>query len=76
MQKYSKEGVLILVVMEDGLRGLRGDNPLGNCFRVLILVVMEDGLRVYYLSDTKKIELWNVLILVVMEDGLRAAGFF
>ena len=37
--------VLILVVMEDGLRG---DNPLGNRFRsgcVLILVVMEDGLR-------------------------------
>ena len=36
-------GVLILVVMEDGLRQTQGLFPLTD--RVLILVVMEDGLR-------------------------------
>ena len=37
--------VLILVLMEDGLRGLRNINKNYNYYGVLILVLMEDGLR-------------------------------
>ena len=41
-----KQNVLILVVVEDGLRGLLGLFIYYVSFRVLILVVVEDGLRV------------------------------
>ena len=61
--------VLILVLMEDGLRvsamvdiSLRGTS-------VLILVLMEDGLRDRNVSSSNIQVL--VLILVLMEDGLR-----
>ena len=37
--------VLILVVMEDGLRVARVSRGIGAGVGVLILVVMEDGLR-------------------------------
>ena len=62
--------VLILVVMEDGLRGLCSLMCIARKVKVLILVVMEDGLRVYpgivYFQRQE-----DVLILVVVEDGLR-----
>ena len=41
-----KSNVLILVVVEDGLRGV-SDDQKNFCAVVLILVVVEDGLRVY-----------------------------
>ena len=64
--KHIREIVLILVVMEDGLRLIIGIvKPL---LSVLILVVMEDGLRRTEGAGETAI---SVLILVVMEDGLR-----
>ena len=59
--------VLILVVMEDGLR--HQQNDILEKMDVLILVVMEDGLR-HHEFHCKSYE-YFVLILVVMEDGLR-----
>ena len=62
--------VLILVLMEDGLRGVNKDlSLLIKLLQVLILVLMEDGLR-----EKNKIMIGYkafVLILVLMEDGLR-----
>ena len=50
-------GVLILVLMEYGLRGLQVREHSVSCFRVLILVLMEYGLRVIsILSTTGRIE--------------------
>ena len=46
--------VLILVVMEDGLRPFAGIYLTAKLFTVLILVVMEDGLR-----------LWHILINIL-----------
>ena len=62
--------VLILVLVEDGLRGnlmTRRTSPT----LVLILVLVEDGFRAAILRGAK-IEL--VLILVLVEDGLRATN--
>ena len=60
--------VLILVVVEDGLRGIiRTVYPI--VIGVLILVVVEDGLRVK--GILLYFTLIYVLILVVVEDGLR-----
>ena len=39
--------VLILVVMEEGLRQFRSELRQERLWRVLILVVMEEGLRLY-----------------------------
>ncbi len=41
---YAMKEVLILVLMEDGLRGLT-PLPIRETTTVLILVLMEDGLR-------------------------------
>ena len=60
--------VLILVVMEDGLRVFCLSNMM-LVATVLILVVMEDGLR--DLVRWTHCLILFVLILVVMEDGLR-----
>ena len=61
--------VLILVVVEDGLRVWQLQLSLERKLRVLILVVVEDGLRARY-TKTPNAEK-EVLILVVVEDGLR-----
>ena len=68
-QRLASKLVLILVVMEDGLRAI-SISRLGRYPTVLILVVMEDGLRDgrTQLQGRGKV---LVLILVVMEDGLR-----
>ena len=66
--------VLILVLMEYGLRGFKNkynDKVLG----VLILVLMEYGLR----EDKRVLSLTSeaeVLILVLMEYGLRVRNRF
>ena len=61
--------VLILVLVEDGLR--EGQTDLfGSKASVLILVLVEDGLR----ADGVRMKTnknCNVLILVLVEDGLR-----
>ena len=64
--------VLILVLMEYGLRG--GDNLLNQekSRKVLILVLMEYGLRAPVEGEIWRINP-SVLILVLMEYGLRAA---
>ena len=59
--------VLILVVVEDGLRVQMLSNDDKRI--VLILVVVEDGLR--DLWQTTQTLSTTVLILVVVEDGLR-----
>ena len=60
--------VLILVVVEDGLRVSKEDLITLLKANVLILVVVEDGLRGSKdYSRTYQV----VLILVVVEDGLR-----
>ena len=63
--------VLILVVVEDGLR----EGTVVGCVKikrsVLILVVVEDGLRGLILLPEGRVIF--VLILVVVEDGLRGA---
>ena len=65
-------GVLILVLVEDGLREVLRKFHQQRVDMVLILVVVEDGLRanagVFYVSNE------DVLILVVVEDGLRGWG--
>ena len=71
-QKERIKGVLILVVMEDGLRDTPKVKILDYAKWVLILVVMEDGLRGE--SVLLLVMLFQVLILVVMEDGLRDYG--
>ncbi len=60
--------VLILVLVEDGLRD---NTPFGYTIdlRVLILVLVEDGLRGLIRLVFEKEKL--VLILVLVEDGLR-----
>ena len=64
--------VLILVLVEDGLREVLRKFHQQRVDMVLILVVVEDGLRanagVFYVSNE------DVLILVVVEDGLRGWG--
>ena len=68
--KYPQKKVLILVLVEDGLRDQQLNNLKNNRDIVLILVLVEDGLRAlehfFYdaMGDT-------VLILVLVEDGLR-----
>ena len=62
--------VLILVVVEDGLREVRTIETKAFARRVLILVVVEDGLRVWQ-SCHERTPSTSVLILVVVEDGLR-----
>ena len=61
--------VLILVLMEDTLRGMRRIDVTGTTARVLILVLMEDTLRVSKFIVIKNY--YGVLILVLMEDTLR-----
>ena len=62
--------VLILVVVEDGLRHFVISCTTNHHRRVLILVVVEDGLR--RRSGQSPVRLGAcVLILVVVEDGLR-----
>mgnify|MGYP003479205018 CR=1 FL=1 len=63
------EMVLILVLMEDGLRVCE-ESLLILTENVLILVLMEDGLRDPIPAVALQ-EIVNVLILVLMEDGLR-----
>ena len=66
--EYLYHAVLILVVMEYGLRRLAEVTQTKDGGTVLILVVMEYGLRLWnYLSVGVKTQ---VLILVVMEYGL------
>ena len=60
--------VLILVVMEYGLRPMGKRTPM-MLISVLILVVMEYGLRLK--PQVKALNQQAVLILVVMEYGLR-----
>ena len=62
------KAVLILVLVEDGLR-VPLFPPISLFLPVLILVLVEDGLR-----DTTSIRMALrsiVLILVLVEDGLR-----
>ncbi len=76
VEEIKEEGelVLILVLMEDGLRERRASSFLmKECF-VLILVLMEDGLREFQ-SNWVWNQLQFVLILVLMEDGLREGTF-
>ena len=65
MQDYR---VLILVLMEYGLRRAIGEN-LRTMEEVLILVLMEYGLRQFNVVSGNRAE--EVLILVLMEYGLR-----
>ena len=67
----SEKDVLILILVEDGLREYHKHQD-GTQKYVLILVVVEDGLREYHKHQdgTQK----YVLILVVVEDGLREYG--
>ena len=60
--------VLILVLVEDGLRVFRGVHKRPQP-AVLILVLVEDGLRALVFAIT--LNVFNVLILVLVEDGLR-----
>ena len=62
--------VLILVLVEDGLRVKKVKSIEVRYSEVLILVLVEDGLRGS--SRVKKVTpLTQVLILVLVEDGLR-----
>ncbi len=51
--KLTKIPVLILVVVEDGLRAYSLNNLWSGVLPVLILVLMEDGLRVDKFSRLK-----------------------
>ena len=65
---YSRHsGVLILVVVDNGLVQANADTP-GGWKWVLILIVVEDGL-VLIMRNWTKLN-YGVLILVVVEDGL------
>ena len=64
-------GVLILVLVEDGLRVLNPVDLFLDAILVLILVLVEDGLR--GMDLLWKVSLSLVLILVLVEDGLRVA---
>ena len=68
----AKDGVLILVLVEDGLRGAKALFLSYSLKNVLILVLVEDGLRGLKNSKTKLGTV--VLILVLVEDGLREAS--
>ena len=63
--------VLILVLMEYGLRGREDLLRLSLGICVLILVLMEYGLRELHMLHVK-VSFGGVLILVLMEYGLRA----
>ena len=63
--------VLILVLMEDTLRG-RGNETVTVSSIVLILVLMEDTLRELKMRYDYK-HSYSVLILVLMEDTLRVS---
>ena len=67
--KSYKTKVLILVLVEDGLRDL-SQLYLPHYFIVLILVLVEDGLRDQFKNDREP-SMLKVLILVLVEDGLR-----
>ena len=71
LERGEYDGVLILVVMEDGLWLPGKEGYIKNGFHVLILVVMEDGL--WPIICFVIIGIICVLILVVMEDGLWPA---
>ena len=62
--------VLILVLMEDALRGTQFWRVARYCYGVLILVLMEDALREYSKLE-RRAYIQAVLILVLMEDALR-----
>ena len=63
--------VLILVLVEDGLRVNKRPNKIETRSRgVLILVLVEDGLRVLE-EVVERAKVTRVLILVLVEDGLR-----
>ena len=62
-------GVLILVLVEDGLRE-QSLFYLNNVLKVLILVLVEDGLREKVVI-VQEVSQDGVLILVLVEDGLR-----
>ena len=64
--------VLILVLMEYGLRGPKS-RLCRVCSGVLILVLMEYGLR-DFLYGILGNRVRNVLILVLMEYGLRGSN--
>ena len=69
--KHKNAKVLILVLVEDGLRVVWQTQSQTSLWNVLILVLVEDGLRVpdkhqFYFEIFEK-----VLILVLVEDGLR-----
>ena len=65
-----KQVVLILVLVEDGLRAIRSGSADFGAAEVLILVLVEDGLRVNKWM-LFLIVFCLVLILVLVEDGLR-----
>ena len=67
-RNYFKKWVLILVLMEDTLGGIKKSSGRRSKNLVLILVLMEDTLGV--LVDYLKREILLVLILVLMEDTL------
>ena len=68
-QAQTNYDVLILVVVEDGLRDRFKYSKCKDDL-VFILVVVEDGLREYdHLYAVVMLD--TVLILVVVEDGLR-----
>ena len=63
--------VLILVLMEYGLRGLGKNAGSSVSLLVLILVLMEYGLRALAGVRSRCTDAGGVLILVLMEYGLR-----
>ena len=71
LYKILASAVLILVLMEYGLRARRHTLNYRTTL-VLILVLMEYGLRAPIISDSEQ---WGiVLILVLMEYGLRGSN--
>ena len=73
--KQTPAKVLILVLVEDGLRVSNEPFEITDDMRVLILVLVEDGLRVGCQRPSVA-GIQNVLILVLVEDGLRAPCMF
>ena len=65
--------VLILVLMEYGLREHEIELNAQRPYRVLILVLMEYGLRGF--RNIRRLVSIRVLILVLMEYGLRVTSF-
>ena len=67
--KFKQVDVLILVLVEDGLRDSGRTSFCRKNRDVLILVLVEDGLR-EWLAQFSALD-FIVLILVLVEDGLR-----